>query len=128
MIKKTIALLLVIFGALIMLPFGFGLWNESIGIQGQITIAGIESVVPENEAADGESSPSESTDGNSENQPEKSESTEIEEETACDDTQSPPNSGEIGTISSPDNNSDEEAPAPQPLQPVEALDSKSSES
>ena len=125
MIKKTMALLLVIFGALIMLPFGFGLWNDNIGIQGQITIAGTESTAPENEVASDESTPSESDDGSSENSPENSKSAEIEEKTACDDTESPPNSGENGTISSPDNNSDEETPAPQPLQPVQALDSES---
>ena len=128
MIKKTIALLLVIFGALIMLPFGFGLWNDNIGIQGQITIAGIESVVPENEADGDESSPSESDNGNSENSPENSESSEIEEENSCDGTQASQSDDESSAITSPDIGTDDKPIAPQPLQPVEEVVPESSES
>lgn len=128
MMKKIMALLLVIFGTLIMLPFGFGLWNDDIGIQGQITIAGTESVAPENEAADNTASPQESTNGDTEDSSENSERQEIEGENSSDGTQASQSTDESKVITSPDVCADDKPPVPQPLQPVEGADSESSQS
>ena len=39
MFRKILAALVIILGVYIALPFGFGLWNESLGVRGRISFA-----------------------------------------------------------------------------------------
>ncbi len=54
MLKKILALALVLMAAYIVLPFGFGLWNERLNVSAQISFAEPSAEMPE-ECTEGES-------------------------------------------------------------------------
>lgn len=109
MIKKIVALGLVVMAAYILLPFGFGLWNENIGVRGQISFAQpTESVTTSPDSA------------NFENQDDSVRDICKEEISNSDQTQSSSNSEESSAVSSPDNSANEKPDAPQASLPVGA--------
>jgi len=118
MIKKIAALLLIILAAYIMLPFGFGLWNESIGVRGQITFA--ESPSPSSELMpdDSNSAPSGKKDAASETAPDSAQG-EGEQEIAEPQTAAI-DCPESSTSVEPDDSDDDETASPEAAQPVDA--------
>ncbi|PKM73086.1 MAG: hypothetical protein CVU91_05830 [Firmicutes bacterium HGW-Firmicutes-16] len=122
MLKKIIALGLVLICALIMLPYGFGLWNENMGIRGQITFAERAAATPEQTQADEDASPADSAAVDSDNQTYNGKDAIASEPSTPDQAQSEPIPEDISMVSSPDNSTGEGAVAPLPIEPVEAVE------
>ena len=125
MIKKIITLVLVLIGALIMLPYGFGLWNENMGIRGQIDIAVSSQAVSEQPSVDAETVPSDSA-VEGDNQTDNGQDTITEESSSPNQAQSQLFPCDISTIFSPDSNTGEGSNAPLPIEPVEASENTDS--
>ena len=124
MIKKIVALGLVVLGAFIILPFGFGLWNDNIEVHGEITIAGIESITP-SDSETIEETPSESVCDEPQISSDSSVATDNEAIKESESPKLPSTGNDEGLISSTDSSKVEKTDTPLPLNPVEAVDSES---
>lgn len=119
MIKKIVALGMVLIGALIMLPFGFGLWNEKMSVSGQINIAVSSQAASEQPSAGAETLPSDSA-AEGDNQTDNGQEAVIEESSNPDQTQSAQFTGDSSATLNPDSIAGEGAVVPEPVAPVEA--------
>ncbi|MEA4896126.1 MAG: hypothetical protein VB064_12835 [Oscillospiraceae bacterium] len=122
MIKKAIVLALVLIGAFIMVPCGFGLWNENVGVHGQIIFAERAPEAPE-QTQSGEEIPL--TDNAAENnyQSDNGQGEVVAEPSGSDAAQLEPTMELIPTSDIYDNGGVEETAVPLPDKPVEAVDS-----
>lgn len=111
MVKKLAALLCVVIGAYIFLPFGFSLWNESIGVRGQISFA-------ESSAEPTQKSAEEQPD----NQSEAGQDAIADEPSNPGQTLTDAGSESASTASAPDYSSGKEPGLPQPVMPVGAAE------
>jgi len=118
MIKKIAVLMLIILAAYVMLPFGFGLWKESIGVRLQITFAESPSPSPERMPEDSASVPSEQTDADYDTASDSAQGEDVQEtaepETAVTDC--PGNSSSAESVDS----GDDETASPEAVVPFNA--------
>lgn len=118
MTRKIVVLLLIILAAYIMLPFGFGLWNENIGVRGQISFAESPSPSQELLPKDENSALTDSTDSDLSTAPESVQDEDAQEvteqETATTDCP------ESSVFTKPDDSNYDESGSPEAIKPVEA--------